>query len=101
MEDKIRYGKILHDMPEAELRYYNPSKPDLELRGRVKILQGVIGLLIYQKIASGRYKAIETNTANSHGALYDNLWKFLWKSAAKPSTDDIKEYKSNYTGDKK
>ena len=97
-EDKLRYGKILYDFPAASIKFYNPEKPDLLLRGRMKELQGVTRLLIYQKIASGRYKAIETDTANSHGALFNNLWQLLWTIARQPTDLEINEYKNFFIG---
>jgi len=88
---KIRYGKILHDMGNAELRFYNPNEADLRIRGRLKTLQGVEKLLIYSKIESKKYHAIETDTANSNGALYNNIWKLAWSLANKLKSKEREE----------
>jgi len=89
---KIRYGKILHEMNGVVLKFYNPDKADLHIRGRMKTLQGVEKLLIYLKIESGKYQTIETDTANSNGALYNNIWKLIWSLANDLSTQQIDEY---------
>jgi len=85
---KIRYGKILHEMKGVTLKFYNPDEADLLIRGRMKTFQGVEKLMIYSKIESGKYQAIETDTANSNGALYNNIWKLIWSLAI-----DINELK--------
>ncbi len=96
---KVRYGKILHDLSTAELRFYNPDEADLRIRGRLKTLQGVEKLLIYSKIESNKYLTIETDTANSNGALYNNIWKLVWSLAnklkPKEKADLIKLINSN------
>ena len=91
---KIRYGKILHEMRGVELKFYNPDEADLRIRGRLKTLQGAERLLIYSKVDSGLYKTIETDTANSNGALYSNIWRLIWSLAKKPSSERIEEFKS-------
>ncbi|QLH45350.1 MAG: hypothetical protein HWD58_06895 [Bacteroidota bacterium] len=51
-DSKIRYGKIQNDLTNVEFRYYNPPKADLKIRGRLKTLNNVTHLLMYNKIAS-------------------------------------------------
>lgn len=92
--DKMRYGKILTDLPKAILKYYNPEEADLKVRGRIKTLNNVTRLLIYSKIVPGRYEALELDTADSSGALYRNLWELIWKTADAPSQETIDEYKT-------
>ena len=89
---KIRYGKILQEMNGVELRFYNPDEADLQIRGRLKTLQGAERLLIYSKVDSGLYQTIETDTANSNGALYSNIWRLIWLLAKKPTTKQIEEF---------
>lgn len=91
--DKIRYGKIIHDMPEVELRFYHPQQADLFVRGRMKEVHGVKKLLIYTKINTGVYKALEIDTADSKGALYNNIWGLVWSLATVPTAERIDEYK--------
>lgn len=91
---KIRYGKIIQEMRGVELKFYNPDEADLRIRGRLKTLQGVERLLIYSKVDSGLYKTIETDTANSNGALYSNIWRLIWSLAKEPSREQIEEFKS-------
>lgn len=86
---KIRYGKILSDMNGVELRFYNPEEADLQIRGRMKKVQGVDKLLLYSKVVSGKYKTIETDTANSDGALYRNLWYLIWSLAKELNQDEV------------
>ncbi|MBZ0203273.1 MAG: hypothetical protein K8I03_09695 [Ignavibacteria bacterium] len=87
--DNIRYGKILNDFKNVEIRYYDPKKADLFIRGRLKTIQGVTKLLIYTKVKKGLYRIIETDTANSNGALYNNIWELAWGLARKLSTTEI------------
>lgn len=93
-QQKSRYGKIINDLPQVKLRYYNPPKADLRIRGRLKTFNNVTHLLIYNKIQSGIYEALETDTANSSGALYNHLWNLIWELALEPSAVDLQEYKS-------
>jgi hypothetical protein len=95
---KIRYGKILSDMPAAELRFYNPDKADLRVRGRIIKVHGVNRLLVYTKIQSGIYQAIETDTANSNGALYSSIWDLVWHLATIPAIDQAQNFKQLYQG---
>ncbi len=97
---RMRYGKILSDMPNTELRFYEPEIADLKVRGRIIEVQGVIKLLMYTKIKDGLYQSIETDTANSSGALYNNIWELAWSLAAKPAAAEIETYKQLFRGDK-
>jgi len=97
-EEKIRYGKILNDLPQVELKYYRPPHADLMIRGRMKTLNNVPNLLIYNKVSSGVYEAIETNMGNSDGALYNHIWGLIWNLAEEPSGDQINEYKQLFRG---
>ncbi len=86
---QIRYGKLLHELEGVELRFYDPEKADLNVRGRIIRLNGVNKLLIYSRISSGVYQAIETDLANSNGALYNNIWELAWSMAKTPKPDEI------------
>ena len=90
---KIRYGKILVDIPNTELRFYNPKEADLRVRGRIIKVNGVNRLLVYIKIRSGIYHAVETDTGNTSGALYNNIWDLAWSLATKPSNDQLETYR--------
>ena len=94
ISDKIRYGKILTDMPETEMRFYKPEEADLMIRGRMKELNNVVRLLIYTKIKTGKYKAVEIDTANSSGAMYTNIWKLVGNQATRLASEQADEYKS-------
>ncbi len=94
--EKIRYGKIINDMPEVKIKFYKPPKADLKIRGRLKTLNNVTHLLIYNKIQSGIYEALEIDTANSSGAMYNHLWELIWESAEEPSHADLQEYNNLY-----
>lgn len=91
-----RYGKIITDFPRAELRYYKPSHADLKVRGRIKTLNNVPKLLIYNKILHGRYQAIEFNTDETEGAHYIGLWNLIWELAAIPTKEQLSEYREIY-----
>lgn len=93
-DEKIRYGKILNDLPQVQLRYYNPPKADLNLRGRLKTLNNVTHLLMYNKIQSGIYEAVMTDTANNSGALYNHIWSLIWDLAEQPTQEETDEYES-------
>jgi hypothetical protein len=94
--EKIRYGKIINDMPEVKIKFYKPPKADLKIRGRLKTLNNVTHLLIYNKIQSGIYEALEIDTANSSGAMYNHLWELIWESAEVPSNEELQEYNNLY-----
>lgn len=93
---KVRYGKILSEIQGAELRFYHPESADLRVRGRMIQINGVNKLLMYKKIKSGVYKAIETDTADPDGALYNNIWELVWSMANQPNEKQTEEYKSLY-----
>jgi len=97
-ESRIRYGKIIDELSNVELKFYKPEEADLQIRGRLKTLNGVAKLLVYFKIKSGKYQTIETDTANSSGALYNNIWDLTWSLARSPLTSEkegfVKAFKS-------
>ena len=95
---KIRYGKILYELQGAELRFYNPDAADLRVRGRIIQVTGVDKLLMYTKISSGIYRAIETDTANSNGALYNNIWELVWSLAHIPTNEQNQSYINMFRG---
>jgi hypothetical protein len=97
---KIRYGKILYELPYVELRFYEPENADLKVRGRIIQVQGVTKLLMYTKIKSGIYQSLETDTANSNGALYNNIWELAWNLAQRPAQNDLESYEFLFTGGK-
>lgn len=90
--EKIRYGKIINDLPQVQIKYYKPLKADLKIRGRLKTLNNVTHLLIYNKVQSGIYEALETDTANSSGAMYNHLWDLIWESADGATENELQEY---------
>jgi len=90
-DTRTRYGKILNELPGIELRFYNPEEADLLIRGRLKKVNGVDKLLIYNKLDTGRYQLILTDTANSSGALYNNIWNLVWSLANRLSVDQRNE----------
>lgn len=94
-EDERRYGKILIDFPRARFRFYNPEFADVKIRGRITTLSGVPKLLIYNKIAAGRYQLLELNTAENDGALYSRLWELLWNTAKEPTPAAIAAFKAS------
>ncbi len=76
--DKIRYGKILVDLQAVELRYYNPEQADLNVRSRIKTLNNVTRLLIYNKVKPRVYEALELDTADLNGAHFSRLWNLVY-----------------------
>ncbi len=92
---KTRYGKILRDIRGTELGFYNPKNADLNIRGRITTRQGVPKMLIYSKLETNQYKAIETDTANSNGALYSNIWGLAWSLATKMTPEEVQRLKDN------
>ncbi len=97
--DKIRYGKLLSELTNVELRYYQPTRADLKVRGRIITVNGVEKLLMYNKTdTTGYYQAIETDTANSNGALYINIWGLVWQLATRPSATEVDSFKKLYNG---
>ena len=90
---KIRYGKILLEFPSYEVRFYHPENADLGVRGRIIYVHGAPKLLMYTKVRSGEYQALETNMANTDGALYTNIWKLAWSLAYKPTAEQINNFK--------
>jgi hypothetical protein len=92
----IRYGKILADLPGAEIRFYDPGHADLSVRGRIAQVHGVDKLLMYVKVESGKYQALETDTANSNGALYTKIWNLVWSLTKKPSRSEMDGFKERF-----
>lgn len=95
-EEKVRYGKIISDFNTVELRYYFPPHADLLIRGRLKTLNNVTHLLIYNKIKSGVYEALESDTANKSGVMYNYIWDLIWSLAKSPSSEELNEYVNLY-----
>jgi hypothetical protein len=90
---RIRYGKICSEIPNVSIRFYNPEKADLRIRGRIIEVNGSSKLLMYTKAATpGFYQAIETDTANSNGALYNKIWDLAWSLASEPDHSQIQSY---------
>lgn len=94
---KRRYGQMLTELPGVLLKFYNPEKADLKVRGRIIQVNGVNKLLMYTKVKSEHYQAIHTDTANSNGALYNNIWDLVWDMANTPSEEDINYFKNCFT----
>jgi hypothetical protein len=94
----IRYGKILHELKNVELRFYKPEEADLQIRGRIKKVNGVEKLLMYTKIRDEKYQALETDTANIGGALYSKIWNLVWNTASTMREDEIEKLKTAYLG---
>jgi len=90
--ERIRYGKILADMQGVKMRYYQPNEANLSLRGRITRYQGGDRLLMYFKISKQTYQAIETDTANSNGALYKNIWNLIWDLAKVPDQAELQQF---------
>jgi len=95
---KIRYGKIITEIENVKLRFYDPEEADLRIRGRILKVNGVSKLLMFNKIESKRYKAIETDTANSNGALYNNIWDLVWSLGIQPEIEELKNYQKLFRG---
>jgi hypothetical protein len=95
---RIRYGKILSELHGAELRFYNPKEADLRVRGRIIRMNGSTKLLMYNKERSKVYKAIETDTSDSNGALYNNIWDLVWGLAAKPTPEEMTAFVNLFQG---
>ncbi|WP_416865115.1 MAG: hypothetical protein ACMVP2_21915 [Imperialibacter sp.] len=97
-ETKFRYGKIITDLPKAELRFYDPKDADLRIRGRIAKMGGSDRLVIFDKIESKLYKVIQTDTANSNGVLYNSIWNLIWELAIRPTPAELDEYRKLYQG---
>lgn len=95
---QIRYGKLFNEIPNLKMRYYYPQEADLRVRGRIIKVDGSSKLLMYTKHSHGKYRALETDTANSGGALYNNIWDLAWSLAKTPSDEQIKEYVGRFKG---
>jgi hypothetical protein len=44
------------------------------------------------------YQAIETDMANSNGALYSSIWDLVWHLASIPSNEQVQNFKQLYHG---
>lgn len=91
---KMRYGRILLDMPYTKFRFYHPELADLKVRGRIIQVHGAHKLLIYTKVKSKHYRAIETDTSDSDGQRYLSIWNLVWSLALKPTESELQEYKA-------
>jgi hypothetical protein len=97
-DTRLRYGKLFTDIANVELRFYKPDKADLRVRGRLIKVNGVDKLLMYTKVRPGFYQAIETDTANSNGALYNNIWELVWSMAEVPTPAQCEQFIKMYKG---
>ncbi|HRO71555.1 MAG TPA: hypothetical protein PK951_14290, partial [Chitinophagaceae bacterium] len=97
-DTRLRYGKLLTDIANVELRFYRPDKADLRVRGRLIKVNGLDKLLMYTKVKPGYYQAIETDTADSNGALYNNIWELVWSMAEAPTQDQCAQFIKLYKG---
>lgn len=97
LETRLRYGKILTDLPQTELRFYNPEHADLRIRGRIAKVSGSSRLLMFSKLKPKTYQIIQTDTSNSSGAMYENIWKLVWDLATKPTEKEISSFKKLYS----
>lgn len=79
-------------MQGVKMRYYQPNEANLSLRGRITRYQGGDRLLMYFKISKQTYQAIETDTANSNGALYKNIWNLIWDLAKVPDQAELQQF---------
>ena len=59
----------------------------------MKKFNGVTKLLFYIRVRSGIYRALQTDTSNYNGALYENIWHLIWSLAHTPKQDELEEYK--------
>lgn len=91
--ERIRYGKILTDIAAVSIRYYKPTEANLSLRGRITRFQGGDRLLMYFKVRTKVYRAIETDTSEFQGALYKNIWDLIWNLAEVPNQAEIDGFK--------
>lgn len=94
---KIRYGKVLSDLPNVRLKFYHPKKADLKVRGRIIEISGVSKLVMFEKLEPKKYKAIQTDTGNSTGVLYQNIWDLVWSLATKTTEEQLSELKMAFT----
>lgn len=95
---RIRYGKILSELYGSELRFYNPREADLRVRGRIIRMDGSTKLLMYNKERSKVYRAIESDTSNTNGALYNNIWDLVWQLATRPTSEDVAVFINLFQG---
>jgi hypothetical protein len=97
LETRLRYGKILTDLPQTELRFYNPEHADLRIRGRIAKVSGSSRLLMFNKLKPKTYQIIQTDTSNSSGAMYENIWKLVWDLATKVKEEETRSFKKLYS----
>ena len=81
----VRYGKLFCTfVGVVELRYYGKAAPDLSIRGRIKYdFNGTPRVLLYHKIAPGKFKPIEYTPLDRENNFYVELFDHLWKHATK------------------
>lgn len=81
----LRYGKLYCTFTDViELRYYGKAAPDLSIRGRIKYdFSGSLRVLLYHKIAPGKFKPIEYTPLDRENNFYVELFDHLWKHATK------------------
>ena len=53
---------------------------------------------MYTRVKSREYQAIETNMADSNGALYNGIWDLVWSLAKEVSEQEVNEYKHLFLG---
>lgn len=92
VQTKKRYGKILSDFNDVELRFYQPGKADLKIRGRMSYIHSVLKVLIYRKVCSGSYELIESDMADPKGVLYGDIWNLVWSLARTLGNEQREEY---------
>lgn len=92
-----RYGKVLFDIENVELRFYTDTVQDIKLRGRfAKYSPSVDAMSIYERINATHYRVIESNINNYDCALFIRIFKLTWANAEIPSQNDINDWVNQY-----
>jgi hypothetical protein len=92
-----RYGKVLSDIKNVELRFYTETVQDLKLRGRfAKYAPSVDAMSIYERINATHYRVIESNINNYDCGLFIRIFKMTWANAEIPNNTDISSWIAQY-----
>jgi hypothetical protein len=52
---------------------------------------------MFNKLKPKTYQIIQTDTSNSSGAMYENIWKLVWDLATKVKEEETRSFKKLYS----
>ncbi|WP_028523264.1 hypothetical protein [Runella limosa] len=96
-QEEIRYGMIVKEINNIELRFYNKNIEDLKVRGRItKHAPSVDAISIYERIAAKKYRVIESDVNHFDCGLFIKIFKLVWHNADTPTPVELSKWAECY-----